>query len=483
VKNLKQNKQAELSQPSQDNVERIQLMHEFAGREGLFIKAFFLDSSLNANLWQVAPDAIVSNLKSSMNKQRFHGRTAPIILLPPGNIYGNDFGHPPEDLVMVDAQEPFRVGDFIEVGQDETTGRAFAVARIAEDIGRTEKDKERIRMAIDLIEKRELAFVSPSIKATEEMHAGNGQILVTKFLVNHLALVKNPAYGEHKAQIRGVCNGDGKSCLKQLGNVQAKKEIHHEENEHNSNCVKKDGVWICAEAEANPQGTEDFIAKCQATGNVIAQVNGERIEFSAEDCVSQWISELSDNHKDWSEDKIIAVAFSKCKKGEKAGSKESLKTKPQSKEVMAEENDKDKEIKNDEIQSRKAQEEHKEKIEKEEQAKKASEEVLKKLEEQEKEIQALKQARQAEVIKPMAERVANAKVQLGSLDSKSLQAEIDELVKLPEGALSKLDMDYQAMMKKAENVQSSTEPRYTYQADDSSKPGEELLKSIRSRLS
>jgi flagellar biosynthesis GTPase FlhF len=444
------NKQAELSNPSQLNVERIEILKEHGGKQGTFVKAFFVDSALNANLWQVTNDSIPAGLQSGLDKERFHGKTAPLILLEPGNIYGNDFGHPPEKLLMTEAQEPFRVGNAIEFGTDKNTGRAFGVFHIDPNDFKNPKDKARAELAIEMLNNRELAFVSPSLKATEEMHAGDGRILVTKWLLNHLALVKEPAYGEHKAQIRGVCNGDGKECLKQLSNVQAKKYQAHE---HGANCKQNEkGVWICADVPGAPGGNgEDFIAECQVTGNIVGQVNGQRFEF------------------------------------EKSGTKEPLKTKPQSKKLMAEnENPSEKEQKDKEEQQAKKAQEEKEILEKkEEQAKKANEDVVKKLEEQDKEIQALKQARQAEVIKPMAERVANAKIKIGSIDSKSLQAEIDELVKLPEGALSKLDVEYQAMMDKVANTTSTQqEPRYTYQAsnDESGKPGEELLKSIRSRM-
>src|SRR5207245_4589993 len=114
---------------------------------------------------------------------------------------------------MIKEQEPFRKGDFIKTGIDEVTKRAYVDAMIY-DI-----------KTIARIESGELKFVSPSIKAVEAIHTADGKTKVTRFMINHLALVATPAYGSMKAQIRGRCTGTAEQCLKILDNVQADKRV------------------------------------------------------------------------------------------------------------------------------------------------------------------------------------------------------------------------------------------------------------------
>lgn len=180
---------------SVENQTEPEIIRKFKNKVGFFLKAFFADDTFNENDWGVTPEALRLDLRTGLETS-FFGKTAPVIMMEPF------FGHPEPDEekgeLMLNLQEPFRVGNFIDVGISPS-GRAFFVAEITN------------KHAQELLDSREIIFISPSIKAIEHIHIG-GREIITKFRVNHAALVKNPAFG-FKAQIRGICKGKGGDCL------------------------------------------------------------------------------------------------------------------------------------------------------------------------------------------------------------------------------------------------------------------------------
>ena len=127
---------AALDPVSQENVTRTELQHkkkekdfdilnQFKGRDGLFLKAFFVDATLNENGWRVTDQAIVRDIHTAMQSDYF-GKTATLIMRA-------DFGHPPDDSPdIVAAQEPDRVGNFLAVGIDDKTGHGYFIAEVTE---------------------------------------------------------------------------------------------------------------------------------------------------------------------------------------------------------------------------------------------------------------------------------------------------------------------------------------------------------------
>lgn len=184
------------------------LLKKFKDREGFFIKGFFADDTFNQNDWGVTLDALKRDLATGL-ETRFFGKTAPVIMMVPS------FAHPEPDEEagenMITMQEPFRVGDFLDVGVS-ANDKAFFVAEIFD------------KRAQVLIETKEVNFISPSLRVIEHMHIGPRD-LVTRFTVNHAALVKQPAFGMSKAQIRGVCKGKGDQCLVSFENLNAAKNV------------------------------------------------------------------------------------------------------------------------------------------------------------------------------------------------------------------------------------------------------------------
>lgn len=163
----------------------------------LYIKSFLIDDSINANGWGVSRDAITTSIRTAVGK--------------PFIIDFDKFGHPsastPEELLRV--QERYRVGTIIDVGY--SNGKAWFIAEI---------DDAR---AIKAIKNGLVRFVSPSIIVDEQnvYVDSNGNEIVDRFIVAHVAGVKDPAFGVVKAQIKGICSGPRNTCMYNLRLVDA----------------------------------------------------------------------------------------------------------------------------------------------------------------------------------------------------------------------------------------------------------------------
>ncbi len=163
----------------------------------LYIRSFLIDDSINANGWGVSRDAIAMSIRTAIGK--------------PFIIDFERFGHPyastPEELLRV--QERYRVGTIIDVGY--SNGKAWFIAEI---------DDAR---AIKAINNGLVRFVSPSIIVDEQNIRvdSNRNEIADRFVVAHVAGVKDPAFGVVKAQIKGICSGPRDTCMYNLRLVNA----------------------------------------------------------------------------------------------------------------------------------------------------------------------------------------------------------------------------------------------------------------------
>ena len=195
----------------------IEILSEYKGAKGFYIKTFLLDDTKNLRKWRVNDDAAVKRIIPTYLKPEYFGKTAPAIMRM------DDFAHPEpkEGESMLVMQEPSRVGDMVDVGFDEATHRAWQVSRIDD------------KVAQDKILSGEVRYVSPSLRVVKEHYDADGTGVVDEGIGNHIALVKSPAYGVHKAQIKGICQDNHENCMAQLAHVQAA-EKEKEEKETKS---------------------------------------------------------------------------------------------------------------------------------------------------------------------------------------------------------------------------------------------------------
>ena len=170
---------------------------KFEDQDKFFIKFFLLDATLNLNKWGVTEKSLRDGLDSFIGK--------PFVLT-------SDYDHPNaengDDLMI--QQEKYRVGNIIMVGLEERSGKAYGVAEIT--------NKE----AIDVLKGGAVNFVSPSIvfNNSDEVDI-NGNAIIESWEGAHVAGVAEPAYTIEKAQIKGKCSGDKKTCLNTLNKVEA----------------------------------------------------------------------------------------------------------------------------------------------------------------------------------------------------------------------------------------------------------------------
>ena len=198
---------------------KFEKMAEYQGETGYFIKVWFIDSTQNGNGWQVTKESISPGLKTALeprfqtgNMGRLPGfrNTAPLICMPDWQD-PTQRGHPsPYSSNMISEQGPYRVGDFIGVGTEDDSNSGirygWVVIKITDDTTIEEIDNGRIN------------FFSPSIMPK---HTVNG--VDTSWIINHLAVVDEPAYGA-KAHILGKCSG-GSQCVHMLTH-QASLSLH-----------------------------------------------------------------------------------------------------------------------------------------------------------------------------------------------------------------------------------------------------------------
>lgn len=160
----------------------------------LFLRAFLLDASKNANGWAVTPESIPKQVRSFVGM--------PLVLT-------QDYGHPawfPEAGLVgnLQAQEKYRVGTITDIKED--AGIYDAIIEVTDPLAK------------EAIENNDVPFyVSPRIirDPRDPMDA------VTRWVGMHLAIVDQPAFGVDKAQIEDVCTGTEEKCRIALS---AKKE-------------------------------------------------------------------------------------------------------------------------------------------------------------------------------------------------------------------------------------------------------------------
>ena len=360
-----------------------------------------MDSSINANKWAVTEKALRDNIASFIDK--------PIVLTP-------EFAHPeaPDGDALLVEQEKYRIGTIIDIGLDEATGKGWALAEITD------------RKAIDLITQTGINFVSPSIVfGKNDTEIQDGVEVITNFEGAHLAIVKDPAYGMQKAQIKGQCKG-GLECITQLQKVQASVE--------RSKC----GQYI-----------------------VVNQDTSQRI-LKADRAMEKCIQSKIDAGLTIDE-QALAICYEETRKGEcnvdqlgNCVTNSSLEDKINQNKSMTANDDEIK--KQEEEKARKAEDEEKEKEEarradehdKEDEARKADDEDKeKKVDEIAKlkaELEDLKEdqekAKKEAKAKPVVDKIVTAKVRLNLIKESETEKEFDSLVTLPLNQLEAIASQY-----------------------------------------
>ncbi len=260
---------------------KLEFLENYAGKSGVFIKKFLINDKLNLNKWGVTWDAIKKDVYN------FIGR--PLVLTPKRD-------HP-----KVYEQETYRVGEIIDVGLNELLHSAWQVSQI------TDKKAEK------LIRQRKVKFGSPTVlvyspETVEKKNMGTNieETWLHRFIPAQDALIAEPAYGRMIDFIPAICDGDGPACALKLSEVSA-----------DVNSDNTDQLTIVPFVKSTMK--KKFKAE---TFNEIVGYIRQADESKLGSCVERKIKILADEHPEWDNDQVVAVAFSYCRK--KSGELEAM---------------------------------------------------------------------------------------------------------------------------------------------------------------
>jgi len=255
-----------------ESKEDLEILRKFQGKEGFFIKKFLISDKFNANRWRVTWDAILQDVEG------FEGQ--PIVLTP-------DKDHP-----AVYEQDDYKVGEILKVEIDEMFHKVYGYSEITDPVAQ--------QMILD----EEIEFGSPTVlvyseETRDEVDLGDGRIETTlhRFKAAQDALVGNPAYGKEVDNIPAVCTGDGPGCAMKLLSVSA---VINDDNTNQLTIVP-----FVKKAVRSRYSSEDL--------NIIVGKIQNAVEADLDSCVERKIKILADEHSDWSNDQVVAVAFSMCR--------------------------------------------------------------------------------------------------------------------------------------------------------------------------
>ncbi len=226
------------------------------------LKTFFINDKVNVNDWQATWEGLKEDA------QELPG--IPLVLQ-------EDLQHP-----KFSVQEMFDRGTIFDYDIDEENHQIIVYVRITDP-----KIVERIKSG-------ELQYVSPAVipRGSETLTNENGVDILHRTLPLHLCIVGDPAYGKDVAKMTHLCSGDGTECYHRLKMMTAASRV--------DKIIKREHQLLdkgIPETKVHEMLKNEFGADLQ-------------------DCVSNKIPILKEEHKEWADDKVQAVAFSMCRRGE-----------------------------------------------------------------------------------------------------------------------------------------------------------------------
>lgn len=182
-----------------------QVTDAFQQNERYYVKLFLIDDSTNKNKWGIKSEYLGKHI------DKFKGKP---LLLTPDIWHPHEFDHYQEDPTNPQKnieeyrrlQEPYIIGNIIEIGKNIKQGSTSLEYNALVEIT-NEKAIEQFKQG------RLPLYVSPSIYRLNTQDADDS---IGDYEPIHVAIVDAPAYGTHKANIRGQCAGTQGTCSKLL---------------------------------------------------------------------------------------------------------------------------------------------------------------------------------------------------------------------------------------------------------------------------
>ena len=172
-----------------------ELLDNYKGRKGYFLKKFLINDKFNLNDWRVTWDGMKLDIRSFIGQ--------PLTLTP-------KLDHP-----SVKKQEHYKVGTIIDVGLNEILHNAWQITQL--------KDKK----TYELFRSKTIRYGSPTVHSpkrfVEITDKGTPfqKTILHRFIGKHDATVEEPAYTKLVDKVVAVCEGDGPACGSKLLEVDA----------------------------------------------------------------------------------------------------------------------------------------------------------------------------------------------------------------------------------------------------------------------
>lgn len=174
---------------------KIEVLDEFEGRKGHFIRTFLINDTINYNGWMTTKDA---NQRQSRNWRGMPG----VVFFKDGKRDHPEYDTKEEALA---GQEDYRKATILAT-------RWNAASKSWEEISEIQDD-----VVWQQILDKEIKYVSPSAWPDEVIPGLRNPLVVTDYTPLHYAFVDDPAFGFAIATVNGTCDGTTKKCIEELG--------------------------------------------------------------------------------------------------------------------------------------------------------------------------------------------------------------------------------------------------------------------------
>lgn len=181
---------------------QVQILNEYDGKPGLYLKTFALNDQRNKNGWRVTWDSIKKNMGD------FIGNPGILYTKCQGSSCDLDHTEGSTYDSSLDVQEDFRVTNIIDYTIDEDTHTAYAIHQV------TDPDFAK------MVNNDEIKYVSPSVWPVAGAYDVSGtndkglpMIDAFDWKALHIAFINDPAFGDD-AKITATC--EGQNCQMRL---------------------------------------------------------------------------------------------------------------------------------------------------------------------------------------------------------------------------------------------------------------------------
>jgi len=266
-------------------VTTFEVLDEFEGRKGKFIKGFLLNDLRNRNGWRVEWDAIKTYHKDFINKPgTWFERMPDMPDHPDGATYKR----------MMSNQENYRVTNIVGLELVEDTHTLNYVAEILDE-NLTEINFEELNQT------GKINFTSPGIWPVEakiigKMPNGRPKLDVYAFKALHYSYINDPAFEKDAAKTLGTCEGLGSECMTRLA--------------ASTNLEGNESLAPLMEVPLIRDKLNKIYTPCE-----LKAFHKELTASNADDtCVSKKLKIVASVNKDMAQDLQLAIAYSYCQK-------------------------------------------------------------------------------------------------------------------------------------------------------------------------